>query len=68
MNHLLPVSQEEYQKLLQMASELVPFGIYAIEKHGYAELRNDNCQSMTQLKKITRQFITWGFKVYANGR
>lgn len=51
MNHLLPVSQEEYQKLLQMASELVPFGIYAIEKYGYAELRNDNCQSMTQLKK-----------------
>lgn len=56
MNHLLPVSQEEYQKLLQMASELVPFGIYAIEKHGYAELRNDKCQSMTR-----------GFKVYANG-
>ena len=68
MNHLLPVSQEEYQKLLQMAGELVPFGIYAIEKQGYAELRNDKCQSMTQLKKLTRQFTAQGFKVYANGR
>lgn len=68
MNHLLPVSQKEYQKLLQMAGELVPFGIYAIEKQGYAELRNDKCQSMTQLKKLTRQFTAQGFKVYANGR
>lgn len=68
MNHLLPVSREEYRKLLQMASELVPFGIYAIENAGYAELRNDKCQSVTQLKKLTRQFKAQGFKVYANGR
>ena len=66
MNHLYQMNQKEYQGLLQTASE--PFGIYAIEKQGYAELRCDKCTSVTQLKNLTRQFKAQGFKVYANGR
>lgn len=68
MNRLCQMSQEEYQGLLGMASEQVPFGIYAVEKQGYAELRCDKCQSVTQLKELTRQFKARGFKVYSNGR
>lgn len=68
MNHLYQMNQKEYQGLLQTASEQVPFGIYAIEKQGYAELRCDKCTSVTQLKNLTRQFKAQGFKVYANGR
>ena len=49
-----------------MARGQVPFGIYAVEKQGYAELRCDKCSSMTQLKKLTRQFKMQGFKVMAN--
>lgn len=60
------MNQQEYKGLLQMASENVPFGIYAIEKKGYAELRNDKCNSITQLKRITQQFKQQGFKVLAN--
>lgn len=66
MNHLYQMGQKEYQGLLQMASEQVPFGIYAIEKQGYAELRCDKCSSVTQLKSLTRQFKAHGFKVYVN--
>lgn len=68
MNHLYQMSQKEYQGLLETASEQVPFGIYAIEKQDYAELRCDKCQSITQLKNLTRQFKAQDFKVYANGR
>ena len=68
MNHLYQMNQKEYQGLLQTASEQVPFGIYAIEKLDYAELRCDKCTSVTQLKNLTRQFKAQGFKVYANGR
>ena len=57
---------EEYQGLLQVASEQVPFGIYAVEKQGYAELRCDKCSSATQLKALTRQFKAQGFKVHTN--
>lgn len=62
------MSQKEYQGLLKVASEQVPFGIYAVEKTGYAELRCDKCKSVSQLKELTRQFKSRGFKVHANGR
>ena len=62
------MGREEYQGLLQVASEQVPFGIYAVEQRGYAELRCDKCTSITQLKGLVRQFKAQGFKVHANGR
>jgi len=68
MNHLYQMGQQEYQGLLKTASEQVLFGIYAIEKNGYAELRCDRCKSVSKLKELTRQFKAQGFKVYANGR
>lgn len=68
MNRVYRMNQKEYQGLLKVASEQVPFGIYAVEKKGYAELRCDKCQSMTQLKELTRQYRVQGFRVMANGR
>ena len=62
------MSQLEYQGLLKVASEQVPFGIYAVEKKDYAELLCDKCKSITQLKDLTRKFKAQGFKVLANGR
>lgn len=59
---------KEYKGLLEIASEQVPFGIYAIEKNGYAELANLHCKSMTELKKEVRAFKSQGYKVYQNGR
>ena len=62
------MSRMEYQGLLKVASEQVPFGIYAIEKNDYAELRNDKCQSISNLKELTRAFRQQGYKVLANGK
>lgn len=62
------MSHNEYQGLLKVASEQVPKGIYALEKSNYAELRADHCTRTTQIKNLTRQFKSQGFKVYANGR
>ncbi len=62
------MSRKEYQGLLKIAKEQVPFGVYAIEKAGYAELRRDVCESTTKLKEITRQFRQQGFKVRSNGK
>lgn len=60
------MSLAEYQGLLAIASEQVPFGIYAVEKKDYAELRCDKCESMSQLKKLTRGFKAQGFRVLSN--
>lgn len=62
------MSRKEYQGLLEMAKEQVPMGIYALEKDDYAELRCDRCRSITQLKKVIREFKAQGFKVSYNGR
>lgn len=67
-NRTYRMNQKEYEGLLQIASEQVPLGVYAIEKKGYAELRCDRCQSVTQLKELIRNFNGHGFKVHANGR
>lgn len=66
MTRIYQMSQKEFQGLLRVASEQVPFGIYAVEKKGYAELRCDKCKSVTELKERVRQFGKQGFKVYAN--
>lgn len=65
-NKMYQMSRTEYNGLLKIASEQVPFGIYAVEKKDYAELRCDRCKSMTQLKNLTRQFSAQGFKVLSN--
>lgn len=67
MNRLYQMNQKEYQGLLNIASEQIPFGIYAVEKKDYAELRCDKCRSITQLKSMVRNFKSRGFKVMANG-
>lgn len=66
MNRMYQMNQREFGGLLKIASEQVPFGIYAIEKKGYVELRCDICTSMSQLKNLTRQFKMQGFKVFTN--
>ncbi len=63
---LYRMNHEEYLKMLKIAGEQVPFGIYAVEKQGYAELRCDKCKSRSRLKRLIRQFKVQGFKVHAN--
>lgn len=62
------MSRKEYEGLLEVAKEQVPFGIYAVEKGHQAHLRHDHCKSMSQLKQLTREYKAQGFKVWANGR
>lgn len=67
-NKLYQMGNQEFDGLLQVAKEQVPFGIYAIEKKGYGELRCDKCSSRGQLKALCRSFRAQGYHVYANGR
>ena len=65
-NRMYGMSREEYRGLLKISSDQVPFGIFAIEKGDYAELRCDICKSTTQLKTLSRQFRGQGFRVLSN--
>lgn len=68
LNRTYDMPKSKYKKLLEVASEQVPFGIYAVEKKDYAELCNLKCSSITQLKNLKSQYKKQGFKVYSNGR
>ena len=41
-------------------------GVYAIEKDGLAILCDDRCETITQLKRLIRQYRAEGFRVLAN--
>lgn len=66
-NRLYQMSRKEYENLRDIvAKKEVPLGIYAVERKDYAELRNDKCKSITQLKKMRQGYRSQGFKVYEN--
>lgn len=60
------MSRKEFDGLLEIAKTKVSFGIYAVEKNGYAEMINTPCKSITELKKHTRTYTKIGFKVHSN--
>ncbi|MCC2228733.1 hypothetical protein [Blautia fusiformis] len=63
------MSKKRYRELLEVArQQVLPIGVYAIEKSDYAELRNDHCVSVTKLKATVREFRQQGFKVHYNSR
>ena len=63
------MSKKRYRELLEVArQQVLPMGVYAIEKSDYAELRNDHCASATKLKATVREFRQQGFKVRYNSR
>ena len=61
------MSQKEAQGLLQIASDNVEFGIYAVEKNNKLDMLNLKMPSKTALKRQLRSFKAQGFKVYCNG-
>lgn len=65
-NRVYAMSRREFEGLLKTASEQVPFGVYAIEKNGYAELMNVKVKSITKLKEVSRTYKSQGYRVYAN--
>lgn len=65
-DRLYQMDADKADKLLAIASEAIPCGIYAIRKKGYLELHNDR-MSKTQLRLARRHYKKLGFKVYANG-
>ena len=60
--------RRQARNLLDIASEQVPQGIYAIEMigKGYIELLNLPMNS-AEIKKKRKEYGKHGFKVYANG-
>ena len=65
-NRLYQMTKTQADSLLELASEKVPRGIYAIGKGDYLELHNQP-MSRTRMKEARRSYAAQGYKVYCNG-
>ena len=60
------MTREGANKVLDLAKESVPVGIYAVEKDNVIICVNEEL-SVTQTKQRRREYIKKGFRVYASG-
>lgn len=60
------MTNQQADKVLKVASQYVPFGIYAVEKDGIIELRKDKCKTLKHLNQLRAGFIKKGVRVYCN--
>lgn len=61
------MSSGEADGLLKIASEAMPFGIYAAKKGNHIQMLNLIPPSRSKLKAEIRGFKQKGFRVYYNG-
>ena len=61
------MTRTQVMSLLKIASEQIPFGIYAVQKGDYYEMRREHAESITQLKESRRNYKAQGWKVWCNG-
>ena len=65
-DHLYNMNRKQLRGVLKMASGLIPFGIYAVQKDDVCELRKDKFDNADGLKKAVLAYKEKGFKVYYN--
>lgn len=65
-DHLYDMNRKQLRGVLKVASSLIPFGIYAVQKDDVCELRKDKFDNAEELKKAVVAYKEKGFKVYYN--
>ena len=63
---LYGMNRKQLRGVLEAASNLIPFGIYAVQKDDVCELRKDKFDNAEELKKAVGAYKEKGFKVYYN--
>ena len=67
MKNTYKMGKKEYDGLMKIAKEKVPFGVYAVKKNDTTIMLNEKCNSKNQLRNIIKEYKAKGFKVYSNG-
>lgn len=65
-NHVYDMTRKQSDGVLKVASEQIPFGIYAVEKDGIIELKKEKCRTKAKLQTLIRMFESKGFQVHYN--
>lgn len=60
------MNRKQFRGVLNIAKKSVKTGIYAVEKDGIAEMKNEPFDSKEDLEKSIAEYEKNGFKVYYN--
>lgn len=60
------MNRKQFKGILGIAKKRVKTGIYAVEKDGIAEMKNDTFADKEELRKAVAEYEKNGFKVYFN--
>ena len=66
-NELYEMNRKQLRGVLKAASDLIPFGIYAVQKDDVCELHKDEFDNADELEYAVGAYKEKGFKVYYNG-
>ena len=61
------MTKRTLDEVLKFAKKRVGFGIYAISKKKYYEMKNEPYDTKESLEKAIKEYKAHGFKVYYNG-
>ena len=65
-DHIYDMNRKQLRGVLKVASSLIPFGIYAVQKDDVCELCKDVFDNAEELKKAVGAYKGNGFNVYYN--
>ncbi len=60
------MNRKQFRCVLDIANKSVKMGIYAVEKDGITEMKNEIFDSKEDLKKSVSEYEKNGFKVHYN--
>ena len=60
------MNRKQFNGVLKVTKKAVKHGIYAVEKYGTAEMKNETYLNKAELEKAVAKYKENGFKVYYN--
>ncbi len=65
-DNVYEMNRKQFRGVLDIAKKSVKMGIYAVEKDGIAEMKNETFDSKEDLEKSVAEYEENGFKAYYN--
>ena len=67
-DHVYEIGRKAFRSVLDIAKQSVPFGIYAVKKGDFCELKKEVFKSHEEMNKQIVEYQKQGFMVYFNGK
>jgi hypothetical protein len=65
-DHIYEMGRKGFRSVLDIAKQSVPFGIYAVSKDGFCEMKKETFRSQEEMNTQIVDYQKQGFRVYFN--